>query len=993
MDYNELQKYIEENNVDLPEDGDEIDFNVIDIDNVNAQDSKEIKKISEWEVLTPTGWSDFSSIKKITKPYCYEIKLSNGKELTGSPYHKIKMLDDSFQYLKFVKKGDLLVSGSKIISKKKIVKEIELFDLLDVEKGSEYFTNEIVSSNCAAISWMTDIWASAGLTLTRSQGSCIIISCVTDDTYVFTDNGIQQIKDFIPEDIDCSKKQTCEIEQYNVRGKDIKRQGSLFHVNGYCDTRKITTSFNSVESSNEHKYWSYKNGEYQWTKAKELEVGDWLCHQYGTDCWGNNDDISDFVNKLGNGRKEVNIPNFLTPDWCYFLGLYITKGSSSHKSITISCGDGITEIFDKLGLSYYKNPSNIGVSYEICRKILIEFLEYLGFDLSYTASKKQIPKRLMSISKENMKALLQGIFDGDGYSTIKKNRVGINLKSPLLIEQIRIILSNFGILSLLSIIPVEKMNSYYSKKGIVHRFDSHNLEIDGFFATKFHDEIGFRLERKANTRKSNKEVFARPIPSGMKIVRELCKIGKTSVDTIRTKHKIYIHYNSNPGRANIEKLINHISSTNEDFLNNERVKEIQDKVLIENSVWTQIKSIEEKQNYTYDFSLPETNDVNWCHSVVYNSIISHNTPKGSQGWYFDQYTNAEENGWNIIDAHWTEHPIYNLGLYRWKIDKNHPDGGTLEFMNGDSWPDMTNKKNVQRYKCKCKEEYNFIKDGKIRSPWYDIEAKKLGPRLTRCELDCSFAGSGGEVLDPEVIREHELIAKDIPQINEVKSGPYKNYKQYKPYVEGCKYILVSDVATGDGSDYSTFVIINLTTFEIVATYKDQFETTKFAEIIFEKAKEYGKALVIIEHQFGLSVLLVLRDFYKYTNIFYSTLKKDDPTTKDKKRKIGFWQSEKTRALGGDKLEEVLRTKELIIPCTMIINEMYTWVWSKRGRRDHAEGKHDDLLMSLTMACFYIFFIERKQADYRDGMLKTIERNFVNLGSTYSDDSYFDQLLE
>lgn len=958
---------------------------------------KKYKEINKWEVLTPTGWSKFDGVLNTQQEKYIKLTFSDNSNLECSFDHKIKMINNRKKEAIKLKEGDVLFSKVTVTNKEIIDQPTELYELINVKKRHDYYTNNIVSGNCAAISWMTDIWASAGLTLTRSQGSCIIISCVTDDTYVFTDNGIQQIKDFIPEDIDCSKKQTCEIEQYNVRGKDIKRQGSLFHVNGYCDTRKITTSFNSVESSHEHKYWSYKNGEYQWTKAKELEVGDWLCHQYGTDCWGNNDDISDFTNKLGNGRKEVNIPNYLTPDWCYFLGLYIAEGSSistnkGHRGIIISCGDGITEIFDKLNLKYALETEK-EVKHQINSIVLVEFLQYLGFDLSYTASKKQIPKRLMSISKENMKALLQGIFDGDGYSTIKKNRVGINLKSPLLIEQIRIILSNFGILSLLSIIPVKKMNSYYSKKGIVHRFDSHNLEIDGFFATKFHDEIGFRLKRKANTRKSNKEVFTRPIPNGMKIVRELCKIGKTSVDTIRTKHKIYIHYNSNPGSANIEKLINHISSTNEDFLTNERVKEIQDKVLIENSVWTQIKSIEEKQNYTYDFSLPETNDVNWCHSVAYNSIISHNTPKGSQGWYFDQYTNAEENGWNIIDAHWTEHPIYNLGLYRWKIDKTHPDEGYLEFMNGDSWPDMSNKKNVQRYKCKCKEEYNFIKDGRIRSPWYDIEAKKLGPRLTRCELDCSFAGSGGEVLDPEVIREHELIAKDIQQINEVKSGPYRNYRQYKPYVEGCKYILVSDVATGDGSDYSTFVIFNLTTFEIVATYKDQFETTKFAEVIFEKAKEYGKALVIVEHQFGLSVLLTLRDTYKYTNIFYSTLKKDDPTTKDKRRKIGFWQSEKTRSLGGDKLEEVLRTKEIVIPCSMIINEMYSWVWSKRGRRDHAEGKHDDLLMALTILMFYVFYIERKQADYREGMMKTIERNFVNLGSTYSDDSYFDQLLE
>jgi len=545
MNYDELQQHIKDNNISIEVNDELLDFNTIDIDNVDAQSSKEVKKISDWEVLTPTGWSNFSSVKKIVKPYCYHIKFSNGNLLKCSPYHKFLMKNGEFKYTYLLKKNDEVITGDRVISKRKKVGEVELFDLLDVEKNSIYYTSEVVSSNCAAISWMEDIWAAAGLTLTRSQGKCIVIS----------------------------------------------------------------------------------------------------------------------------------------------------------------------------------------------------------------------------------------------------------------------------------------------------------------------------------------------------------------------------------------------------------------------------------------------------------------TPKGSQGWYFEQYTNAEENNWNIINAHWTEHPIYNLGQYRWIEDKAKSEGGYIEFMKGDTWPDMNNIKNRRKYKCTCREDYNFIRDGRIRSPWYDAESKVLGAKKTRCELDCSFAGSGGEVLNPEIVRDLEILAKEYKQLNEITSGPWKNYKQWKKYEEGCKYILVSDVATGDGSDFSTFVVINLNNFEIVATYKDQFETAKFAEIINTVAREYGNALVIVEHQFGLSVLISLRDTYKYTNLFYSTLKREDPSQKDKKRKIGFWQTEKTRTLGGDKLEEMLNTKKLIIPCPMIINELYTWIWSKRGRRDHAEGKHDDLIMSLTIAMFYIFHIERRQADFRDGMKTIIERNIVNLGDGLTEDDIFDLYLQ
>ena len=47
-----------------------------------------MKDIYEWEVLTPTGWQDFTGIVEYEKSVL-TIKLNNGTELTASETHRV----------------------------------------------------------------------------------------------------------------------------------------------------------------------------------------------------------------------------------------------------------------------------------------------------------------------------------------------------------------------------------------------------------------------------------------------------------------------------------------------------------------------------------------------------------------------------------------------------------------------------------------------------------------------------------------------------------------------------------------------------------------------------------------------------------------------------------------------------------------------------------------------------------------------------------------
>lgn len=140
--------------------------------------SIEYKDINEWEVETATGWQSFCGIKKIKKKKYIVLKFASGKTLICSENHKVKRVDGIFVPSTRLKKGTKIFGKNKIevvILKEKIAGDIDLYDLIEVENGHEYFTNELVSSNCAFIDGIEEIWLSAQYTLSTG-GKAIVLS-------------------------------------------------------------------------------------------------------------------------------------------------------------------------------------------------------------------------------------------------------------------------------------------------------------------------------------------------------------------------------------------------------------------------------------------------------------------------------------------------------------------------------------------------------------------------------------------------------------------------------------------------------------------------------------------------------------------------------------------------------------------------------------------------------------------------------------------------
>ncbi|HAW80135.1 MAG TPA: hypothetical protein DCX27_10750, partial [Balneola sp.] len=92
---------------------------------------------------------------------------------------------------------------------------------------------------------------------------------------------------------------------------------------------------------------------------------------------------------------------------------------------------------------------------------------------------------------------------------------------------------------------------------------------------------------------------------------------------------------------------------------------------------------------------------------------------------------------------------------------------------------------------------------------------------------------------------------------------------WEQYQADCTYLLVADVARGDGADYSVFHIIKLETMEIVAEYQGKPNLDMYANILMQTGKEFGNCLLVVENVgIGISILEKLIDL-QYPNIYYS----------------------------------------------------------------------------------------------------------------------------
>ena len=753
----------------------------------------------------------------------------------------------------------------------------------------------LVIDEAAHVPGIDELWTGMYPTLSTG-GSCIAISCVTDDTYVYTDKGLRKVKSFVRN----GSLGVQELKEYSVLGKDRLRNSSLFFHNGHVATKIIKTPYTELECSLNHKLWAMDEElNAGWKTAAEICENDFIPLQIGMEIWGN-DDTLDFIPQ--SSGKNTFAPKVITRDLSYFLGMFIAEGSSYKKlnksgkfvggNITLTCGDDLSPLNETIGFS---SSCHDALHYTFSSKQLYEFMEYLGFDLSKRAKEKVIPERLLSMSRENTVAMLQGMFDGDGFSRLDRGTVGYCSASKELVDQVAYLLINLGIIGCryeAITLPTKKVKA--ESKG-------YRLELNSYNSKLFYDIVGFRFARKQEKKESLSKVdkdLSDLLPN-VDIWKQLFDKLDFGAWTLQKKHKVNPTFLFRDTKmVHRSKVFKLYDLAKEKLSNAERVKI--EKILSPNLRWVPIKSITDSEADTYDFSLPNDDNDFWCHSVVYNGILGHQTPNGVGNWFHRTFMEAEtrENSFYPVTLNWDQHPERDQA-------------------------------------------------------WFDNETKNMSRRQIAQELLCDFLSSGDTVVEGDVIKriENFEVAEPLRRV-----GWDRNYWIWEaPKVEH-NYLITADTARGDSKDFSAAVVVNLDTLEQVAEYKGKCKPDLFARLLFDMGREYGDALMAVElNKLGFAVAEKLVEL-GYPNMYYAEkgthnfVESYMGEHKDNAL-AGFTTSSKTRTWVIAKMEEYIRNGMLKIRSLRLLYELKHFVYDSGGRAAAAKGYNDDLVVAFALACW------------------------------------------
>ena len=327
--------------------------------------------------------------------------------------------------------------------------------------------------------------------------------CSHYDSLTWTDRGLIKIGDVNIGDM---------VQSENSFNKVLAKT-----INPVDKTYKITTNsgFES-EGLDYHKIRVLnKDLQLEWKNNKEIIEGDYIVIKRGCDIRLEEKDIFEgfeFINDVENFNKpKIFIKNKEDiSDWYYFFGLLIGDGHilKTPMGVSITSKDQETKDFlnqfsEKIGLHLsVSDKGNECQDLRIYSKELVYFLRFLGFDES-KAYQKTIPEKLTNNSKENIRKLLMGLFDTDGYCSIQQiEKKGVNVKvgftstSEILLKQIQNLCLQFGVVFRKSVAFKGGESTFLEGKTYECRKAWSLICCNQKDIRVFRDKIGFNIKRK-----------------------------------------------------------------------------------------------------------------------------------------------------------------------------------------------------------------------------------------------------------------------------------------------------------------------------------------------------------------------------------------------------------------------------------------------------------------------------------------------------------------
>jgi hypothetical protein len=320
--------------------------------------------------------------------------------------------------------------------------------------------------------------------------------------------------------------------------------------------------------------------------------------------------------------------------------------------------------------------------------------------------------------------------------------------------------------------------------------------------------------------------------------------------------------------------------------------------------------------------LKATRDITKCR-------IFNGTPKGTGN---AQYA-LRKTGIRKLRFHWSADPRKNKGLY---TSKN----GTLIRLDTE----YTGTVKILDKTYTFPEEYPFILDGKVRSPWYDNECSRAAhPMEIAQELDIDYLASDFQFFDEnEMLRiEKETVRRPFWQGEFDFDSQSLQFRALIPTPKGRLILWVNpdvrdrlpedlevvagiDVSAGTGASNSVFSAINKRTGEDVAEWADTHTLPEdFAKVCAALGKWLNAYLVWDAGGPGSSFGKKLINDCQYTNVYYRT---DESTiTKRMSDKPGYYFTPANKRDTLSAFRDDMKTGEIIIRSAECIRECREYV--------------------------------------------------------------------
>lgn len=252
------------------------------------------------------------------------------------------------------------------------------------------------------------------------------------------------------------------------------------------------------------------------------------------------------------------------------------------------------------------------------------------------------------------------------------------------------------------------------------------------------------------------------------------------------------------------------------------------------------------------------------------------------------------------------------------------------------------------------------------SKWKAQTISNTSEQQFKVEFECEFLGSVDTLIAPSKLKS---LVYDKP----IKQN--KGLDVYESAKEDRDYVITVDVARGVGSDYSAFVVVDITEFphKIVAKYRNnEIKPMLFPSIIYEVAKAYNSAFILCEvNDVGDQVAAIIQYDLEYQNLLMCSMRGRAGQIvgqgfSGKKTQLGLKMSKTVKKVGCLNLKTMIEEDKLIFNDYEIISELTTFI-QKHNSFEAEEGCNDDLAMCLVIYAWLVaqdYFKELTDQDVR-----------------------------